>query len=1314
VRKEPDIPEKPVVIRADTDERHRLDEYSYREESRDGVTHVLGTIYGSVVWEREKSPYVMDENVFVAQDSSLTIEPGVIVKVVRLPRGPCNNFGGRITLNVLGTLVAEGRPDAMIWFTAASDVPAERDEWSGLRFRGGSSASILKWAVVEYAMGGVDAFGSPLIAHCIFKYCTHAVYLERDFVGDVRHNVIAYSSNPIACTGTRAEATIINNISYAGFGGIHAWGNAAPYADYNLYWSSKIKDEASRYYRGIVPGPHDLQLDPGFVDPPDGNFRLVRSSPARGAGLRHAEKRPRMIRWMPLTGPKESDMGLFIRGWSRDSAKRETDEWVSDGARSLWYAGLQVERKWPEEAQQYYEQALQRDVAPELRYKIVCSLGRVLVALGQYEQAREILEQVLSESRLPHMRDLARREIAEAFASEGRTEEALALLKGTEWPQSHVWVESANATYAVAGGDYQDSLAYLDRLKRNEPGLYVKAVSDLISDRLAARQVEAAAALSEGFDAYPLCNAAPAAHLDIAKACRKAERPELAVQLLRKSCERDPFSKEAPESLSLLAEILESDLGREEEAAAVRARLCRNYFPFNSYVMDAHSILAETGVSLARTPRNKMILLDGTFSEWSIFDRRAWGTNYCSQHDVIRILTKAGYVVHTNRRERRYSRNAAELTPALLERYGLVVCNGRFRGRADPPMPSEVIETLVNYVQEGGSLLIVAGGKNLWEGGLAEFYNPLTQQFGLGFVEGADLEHGDGATTNHPAVRDLEKFVHVTGCPVRVEGGDVLGYAGDEPIIAVAQHGNGRVVAAGIGIGFAGGILGPTRHNADGMHPENEKLLVALASYLLSEVPERPVTTRQRTQRPRAQRERVPQKRGVEQIIPEPQRDFPQARQQSPDGRDSNSAAPLSIIPGEPVSEEEAREIVERLRSRLYLPRENLESLKCEFEPRFVDTTKYAQRWAEEMGEEPPIPKGAKVGHFEGTFIPSFLFLRDNGLSRAKKAVLYWEKVDANLPIERNVATVLLYDEQGNRINAHPAIGPALGSICLHHMHIHGHVPFWMVEPDERFQTHWRLDAPSDGPKTLYMVYNAVGQDAWNMAKVVFEDGDEALPLSAGTGRWHRRLQRWSPSESVEYGRLGKSGKVAIVRSGTDPYVLKYTWTNIGGAWVVSRVQGTTPDLEDFDMRKWVPWERTFTNFEINPQIPEGLLDWPSTPALKMDFSTPDAAIETIMNCLRAGREDLLPHCSVEPPDDPVPTEAMPNMMAYWFEEFDHMRDGLRVLEKRQEDEHWIYKVQIPQPTSGHRRSFDIKLVPVGDNWKMDVDIGLLLFQFWD
>ena len=180
--------EKPVEIRANTEKRHRFDEYPYREEHHDGATHVLGTIHGRVVWSSEKSPYVMDENIWVARDGTLTIEPGVVVQVVRLAE-PTSSIDAYVCLIVWGTLMAEGRPDQMIRFTAASEEPVKYRQWQGLVFQRGALPSILKWTLVRDAIFGVDAYGPALIAHCVFRDCHTGIYLQPDFAGEVVHNV---------------------------------------------------------------------------------------------------------------------------------------------------------------------------------------------------------------------------------------------------------------------------------------------------------------------------------------------------------------------------------------------------------------------------------------------------------------------------------------------------------------------------------------------------------------------------------------------------------------------------------------------------------------------------------------------------------------------------------------------------------------------------------------------------------------------------------------------------------------------------------------------------------------------------------------------------------------------------------------------------------------------------------------------------------------------------------------------------------------------------------------------------------------------
>jgi hypothetical protein len=76
------------------------------------TTHVSGTTYTSdTTWSLAGSPYVLDGNVAVAAGATLTIDPGVVVKL----------NGTFRTLTVSGTLKAAGTADHRITFTSLQD-----------------------------------------------------------------------------------------------------------------------------------------------------------------------------------------------------------------------------------------------------------------------------------------------------------------------------------------------------------------------------------------------------------------------------------------------------------------------------------------------------------------------------------------------------------------------------------------------------------------------------------------------------------------------------------------------------------------------------------------------------------------------------------------------------------------------------------------------------------------------------------------------------------------------------------------------------------------------------------------------------------------------------------------------------------------------------------------------------------------------------------------------------------------------------------------------------------------------------------------
>lgn len=499
----------------------------------------------------------------------------------------------------------------MIQFTCASDHPTPYREWRGIEIERDASPSILRWVRVEHAIFGLDAYGPALVSHCVFWKCHSGIYLEADFTGDVRHNVSAYHAvSGILCKGTRAEATIVDNVFYANGDGIYAWFDAVAYADYNLYWSP-ISGNASRYYKGMAPGPHDRVADPRFADPQKGNFELPKDSPAMGAGS------------------SGGSMGLDLGGWTEPIREKEDREWLSDTAQALWCEGLQIEHgirplvagRYPKGVQdqpsaaERYREAMERAATPELKDKIACSLagsggpetvrrGRGPAGTGHFRVYAGI------------PRDLARSVLAETRALEGKPEEALRIVGTVEWPQSQVWAKPATARYSAQAHDYQQAFVVLADIPDDDPYRYTKALSETITKMLAADQVEGAVTLMPAFEKYPLAVERSAACLEIAKAARRLQRPQVAADILRQGINCDPFGRAAPESLSLLATILEKELDRPAEAQEVLTRLCVGYCPYDRYVLQAVE-----KVRVNRPDPNHTILLEASLGEASIFDR---------------------------------------------------------------------------------------------------------------------------------------------------------------------------------------------------------------------------------------------------------------------------------------------------------------------------------------------------------------------------------------------------------------------------------------------------------------------------------------------------------------------------------------------------------------------------------------------------------------------------------------------------------------------------------------------------------------------
>ncbi|MFZ9527888.1 MAG: hypothetical protein ACO27L_08150, partial [Schleiferiaceae bacterium] len=97
-------------------------------------TNVQGGIYSNTTWTLANSPYVMTGSIVVFPGKTLTIQPGVVVKVQN--PGPGNMY----YLEVRGNLVAQGTKTQPIVFESAG--PDTNYTWSGILVKGTQGGSI--------------------------------------------------------------------------------------------------------------------------------------------------------------------------------------------------------------------------------------------------------------------------------------------------------------------------------------------------------------------------------------------------------------------------------------------------------------------------------------------------------------------------------------------------------------------------------------------------------------------------------------------------------------------------------------------------------------------------------------------------------------------------------------------------------------------------------------------------------------------------------------------------------------------------------------------------------------------------------------------------------------------------------------------------------------------------------------------------------------------------------------------------------------------------------------------------------------------
>jgi hypothetical protein len=189
-----------------------------------------GNVYG--IWDVANSPYYITGNITIPTDSTLTIEPGVLV-----------DFLGDYLFTVNGFLNALGTESDSIIFTADTTSTI----WAGLYFTNAPDSSHLEYCVLENALDVmfplVGCYNSnPVISHCLLR--NSRSYSESG--GVAIHN----------CSPAISYCTISGNDGTYG-GGIGCYGGSTP----SISHCTIIDNENSGTYAGgvlIESGSHPV------------------------------------------------------------------------------------------------------------------------------------------------------------------------------------------------------------------------------------------------------------------------------------------------------------------------------------------------------------------------------------------------------------------------------------------------------------------------------------------------------------------------------------------------------------------------------------------------------------------------------------------------------------------------------------------------------------------------------------------------------------------------------------------------------------------------------------------------------------------------------------------------------------------------------------------------------------------------------------------------------------------------------------------------------------------------------------------------
>lgn len=178
------------------------------------------------IWDTDQ---ILSGDIIINSDATLTVKPGVTVQVVKVDQD--QDGQGDIDIIVNGSLVAQGKPDSIIYFISFNDtVSSDYHEWGGINVNNNGTANLAYCHIASSDIGVVIAdSGSAYIIESIIRqtniglelrgnegiFISKSHIIDPDSIGILIHNG-SHTNTTVLSSHVYSQTLKVNTSNVAG------------------------------------------------------------------------------------------------------------------------------------------------------------------------------------------------------------------------------------------------------------------------------------------------------------------------------------------------------------------------------------------------------------------------------------------------------------------------------------------------------------------------------------------------------------------------------------------------------------------------------------------------------------------------------------------------------------------------------------------------------------------------------------------------------------------------------------------------------------------------------------------------------------------------------------------------------------------------------------------------------------------------------------------------------------------------------------------------------------------------------------------